>query len=66
MKILDYLKLRAKLEGVEHDLTQEFFDSHLRGGFRRFYGVIVDSKGIVLEDQENQSTELMQHWKNKL
>ena len=30
MKILDYLKLRAKLEGVEHDLTQEFFDSHLR------------------------------------
>ena len=66
MKILEYLKLRAELEGVENDLTQEFFESHLRGGFRRFYGVIVDAQGNVLEDQENQSPELMKHWKNKL
>ena len=65
MKILEYLKLRAELEGVEHDLTQGFFEGYLRGGYRRFFGVIVDSKGIVLEDQENESPELMKHWKNK-
>ena len=65
MKILEYLKLRAELEGVEHDLTEEFFESLLRGGFRRFYGVIVDSEGVVIEDQENQSSELMKHWKEQ-
>ena len=65
MKILEYLKLRAELEGVEHDLTEDFFESHLRGGFRRFFGVIVDSEGVVIEDQENQSSELMKHWKEQ-
>jgi hypothetical protein len=65
MKILEYLKLRAKIEGVEHDLTEQFFIGYISGGYRRFFGVIVDSEGVVIEDQENQDPELMKHWKNK-
>ena len=65
MKILDYIKLRSLLEGVGMDLDQAFFNKHLAAGIRLFYGVLVDRNGVVLEDQQNQSPELMKHWKNK-
>ena len=65
MKIIDYIKLRSLLEDVGMDLDQAFFDRHMANGIRLVYGILVDKDQEVLEDQQNQSPELMKHWKYK-
>ena len=52
-EVYHYIKFRATKEGQEFTLTGEFFQAALIEGCRNFFGAVVDSSGVVLEDAKN-------------
>lgn len=55
--LFNYLKSRAKIEGVSFELGQnEFFEPYFRCGVRNFFGICIDDNGFLLYDvQEPRS-----------
>jgi|ETNmetMinimDraft_23_1059889.scaffolds.fasta_scaffold486274_1 hypothetical protein len=50
--LFGYIKLRAKKEGVEFQLTEEFFEHNFENGIRNFFGINVDDDGIPFHDEQ--------------
>jgi hypothetical protein len=59
-----YLRFRAVKEGVEYDLSPEFFANALEEGVSAFFGVIVSGNGQLLDDE--QHPDLFKEWSMSL
>jgi hypothetical protein len=60
MQLDSYMRFRADHEGVGYDLTPEFFRKWMKAGCFEFFGVSVNSSGLVEDDQQ---PELLSEWK---
>ncbi len=52
VKIRDYVKKRAKVEGVEFKLSLEFFEQAVMFGANPIFGVVHDGKKMLRDEQE--------------
>lgn len=51
--VFNYLKSRAKIEGVRFELSQkDFFEPYFNLGVRNFFGVSVDNNGFLISDEQ--------------
>ena len=60
MQLDSYMRFRADHEGVGYGLTPKFFRKWMKRGCFEFFGVSVDSSGLV---QDDQHPELLSEWK---
>lgn len=52
-KLVNYLRKRASIEGVEFELEEEFFEVNFNLGVRTFFGVVVDENcNPIFDEQE--------------
>lgn len=61
-----YIQARAKREGVDYDLSSDFFRSMLEGGITLFFGVAVDERGFPVSDEQEPEPGFLQSWKATL
>lgn len=50
--VYNYIKSRAKYEGVKFQLTRRFFQDNFDLGIRSFFMVEIDDNGKLLEDNQ--------------
>lgn len=55
IKLVEYMKCRAKFEKAKWELTEDDLFVYFRQGVRNFFGVVVDDNGELVEDQEQPS-----------
>lgn len=51
-QIYNYIKARAHWEEVKFALDKSFFEAAFEVGTRRFFGVLLDDNGNLLEDDQ--------------
>ena len=52
-KALDaYMQFRAANEGVEYDLSPDFFSDALERGCEMFFGVVIQNGQLVADEQQ--------------
>ncbi len=56
-----YMTFRAALEGQRHDLTRRFYKAHWDSGVRRYFGVRLNDRGVILEDTQNPTA--LEKWR---
>jgi hypothetical protein len=49
---MEYIKLRAQIEGVEFELDRCFFEAYYVLGVRSFFGVLVDEDCQPIFDEQ--------------
>jgi hypothetical protein len=53
--LTEYMKYRAEMEHTSLVLPEDFLQGHFDAGIRRFFGVLIDESGEIIEDVQNPS-----------
>ena len=65
-KLVRYIKLRSKVEGVEWGLDTEYLENHFIFGIRHFFGVHLDNKGNLLFDDQEPFKGFFGNWETMM
>lgn len=63
-RLHDYMVVRAKQEGLSHELPVDFYEGLFELGTRTFFGITIDDQGHLIEDKQNPK--VFQQWTTSL